>query len=151
MQPTVPVLFALLVPASRTLITPVQCKSLWSQFQKETEYTVTQAISAQEANKKSSNWLPPPWAIMALFVLGFNEFVTLLRNPLYLILIFVGYLLLKALWVQLDVASAFRNGFLSGMLSISTKFIPAILNLTRKLSEQGQTPNNPQINHQHSS
>ncbi|KAJ0519970.1 putative P-loop containing nucleoside triphosphate hydrolase [Helianthus annuus] len=139
------------VPASRTLITPVQCKSLWSQFQKETEYTVTQAISAQEANKKSSNWLPPPWAIMALFVLGFNEFVTLLRNPLYLILIFVGYLLLKALWVQLDVASAFRNGFLSGMLSISTKFIPAILNLTRKLSEQGQTPNNPQINHQHSS
>ncbi|KAJ0742364.1 hypothetical protein HanPI659440_Chr10g0363361 [Helianthus annuus] len=50
---------------------------------------------------------------MALFVLGFNEFVTLLRNPLYLILIFVGYLLLKALWVQLDVASAFRNGFVS--------------------------------------
>ncbi|KAL4301159.1 hypothetical protein AHAS_Ahas17G0273000 [Arachis hypogaea] len=30
-----------------TLITPVQCKSLWRQFQGETEYTVTQAISAQ--------------------------------------------------------------------------------------------------------
>lgn len=30
-----------------TLITPVQCKSLWRQFKSETEYTVTQAISAQ--------------------------------------------------------------------------------------------------------
>ncbi|KAK1437364.1 hypothetical protein QVD17_03155 [Tagetes erecta] len=139
------------VPASSTLITPVQCKSLWTQFQRETEYTVTQAISAQEANKKSSNWLPPPWAIMALFLLGFNEFVTLLRNPLYLVFIFVGYLLMKALWVQLDLSSAFQNGFLHGMLSLSTNLIPTILNLVRKLSEQGQRPNNPQTNHSHSS
>ncbi|PWA50185.1 root hair defective protein [Artemisia annua] len=129
------------VPASRTLITPVQCKSLWSQFQRETEYTVTQAIAAQEANKRSSNWLPPPWAIVALFVLGFDEFMTLLRNPLYLVVIFVSYLLMKALWVQLDIASAFQHGFLTGMLSLSTKVIPAILNILRKLSEQGRRPN----------
>ncbi|KAJ1420932.1 RHD3/Sey1 [Sesbania bispinosa] len=61
------------------LITPVQCKSLWRQFQGETEYTVTQAISAQEAYKRSNNWLPPPWAIMAMIVLGFNEFMMLLK------------------------------------------------------------------------
>lgn len=35
------------VPATNTLITPVQCKSLWSQFQRETEYTITQAIASQ--------------------------------------------------------------------------------------------------------
>ncbi|OAY66286.1 Protein ROOT HAIR DEFECTIVE 3, partial [Ananas comosus] len=35
------------VPIERTLITPVQCKSLWRQFKAETEYTVTQAIAAQ--------------------------------------------------------------------------------------------------------
>ncbi|KAL0341891.1 UNVERIFIED_CONTAM: protein ROOT HAIR defective [Sesamum calycinum] len=35
------------VPSSKTLLTPVQCKSLWRQFKIETEYTVTQAISAQ--------------------------------------------------------------------------------------------------------
>lgn len=29
------------------LISPVQCKSLWRQFQGETEYTITQAIAAQ--------------------------------------------------------------------------------------------------------
>ncbi|KAI3772903.1 hypothetical protein L6452_04097 [Arctium lappa] len=128
------------IPAPKTLITPVQCKSLWSQFQKETEYAVSQAISAQKANKQNSSWLPPPWAILALFVLGFNEFVTLLRNPLYLLFIFVGFLLLKALWVQLDIASAFEHGVLTGLLTLSTKLIPTIMHLMRKLAEEGQRP-----------
>ncbi|BBG98856.1 Root hair defective 3 GTP-binding protein [Prunus dulcis] len=83
------------VSSSKTLITPVQCKSLWRQFKAETEYSVSQAISAQEANKRNNNWLPPPWAIVALIVLGFNEFMTLLRNPLYLGVIFVGFYSLK--------------------------------------------------------
>lgn len=30
-----------------TLITPVQCKSIWRQFKAETEYAVAQAISMQ--------------------------------------------------------------------------------------------------------
>ncbi|XP_071689948.1 protein ROOT HAIR DEFECTIVE 3-like [Rutidosis leptorrhynchoides] len=128
------------IPASKTLITPVQCKSLWSQFQKETEYAVTQAITAQKANKQNSSWLPPPWAILALFVLGFNEIMTLLRNPLYLLFIFVGCLLLKALWVQLDLASEFQNGMLRGFLSLSAKLIPTILNLFRRLADEGQRP-----------
>ncbi|CAK7356857.1 unnamed protein product [Dovyalis caffra] len=128
------------IPSSRTLITPVQCKSLWRQFKIETEYTVTQAISAQEAHKRNNNWLPPPWAIVALVVLGFNEFMTLLRNPLYLGLIFVGFLLVKALWVQLDISGEFRNGALPGLLSLSTKFVPTIMNLLRRLAEEGQKP-----------
>lgn len=33
----------------------------------------------QEAYEKSNNWLPPPWAILAMIVLGFNEFMLLLR------------------------------------------------------------------------
>ncbi|KAJ6427569.1 hypothetical protein OIU84_023041 [Salix udensis] len=128
------------IPSSRTLITPVQCKSLWRHFNSETEYTVTQAISAQEAHKRSNNWLPPPWAIVALAVLGFNEFMTLLRNPLYLGLIFAGFLLFKALWVQLDISGEFRNGALPGLLSLSTKFVPTIMNLLRRLAEEGQKP-----------
>ncbi|XWS18861.1 hypothetical protein CRYUN_Cryun32bG0081400 [Craigia yunnanensis] len=136
------------VPPAKTLITPVQCKSLWRQFRAETEYSVTQAISAQEANKRNNNWLPPPWAIVALLVLGFNEFMTLLRNPLYLGVIFVGFLIMKALWVQLDISGEFRNGALSGLLSLSTKFLPTVMNLLRKLAEEGQIPatNNPQRN-----
>ncbi|KAI4387362.1 hypothetical protein MLD38_005200 [Melastoma candidum] len=136
------------IPSPRTLLSPVQCKSLWRQFKIETEYTVTQAISAQEANKRNNNWLPPPWAILALIILGFNEFMTLLRNPLYLGFIFVGFLLIKALWVQLDVSGEFRNGALPGLISISTKFVPTIMNLLKKLAEEGQAPvaNNPHRN-----
>jgi hypothetical protein len=33
----------------------------------------------QEANKRNNNWLPPPWALAAMAILGFNEFMTLLR------------------------------------------------------------------------
>ncbi|XP_057986090.1 protein ROOT HAIR DEFECTIVE 3 homolog 2 isoform X2 [Hevea brasiliensis] len=93
-----------------TLITPVQCKSLWRQFKTETEYAVAQAISVQEANKRSNNWLPPAWAIVAMIVLGFNEFMLLLKNPLYLMILFIVFLLSKALWVQMDIAGEFRNG-----------------------------------------
>ncbi|ESW07547.1 hypothetical protein PHAVU_010G139100 [Phaseolus vulgaris] len=134
------------VSSSKTLITPVQCKSLWRQFKTETEYSVSQAISAQEANKRNNNWLPPPWAIAALVILGFNEFMTLLRNPLYLGVIFVGYLLAKALWVQLDISGEFRNGALPAIISLSTKFVPTIMNLMKKLAEEGQNhaTNNPQ-------
>ncbi|KAK4269251.1 hypothetical protein QN277_022436 [Acacia crassicarpa] len=136
------------VPSSKTLISPVQCKSLWRQFKMETEYHVSQAISAQEANKRNNNWLPPPWAIVALVVLGFNEFMTLLRNPLYLGIIFVGFLLVKALWVQLDVSNEFSNGLLPGLISLSTRFLPTVMNIVRKLAEEAQNPapNNAQRN-----
>ncbi|KAJ8643423.1 hypothetical protein MRB53_005171 [Persea americana] len=128
------------VSPTKTLITPVQCKSLWRQFKAETEYSVTQAMAAQEANRRSNNWLPPPWAILAMLVLGFNEFMTLLRNPLYICIIFVAYLLGNALWVQLDITGEFQNGALPGLLSLCTKFLPTVTNLLRKLAEAAQQP-----------
>ncbi|ERN01546.1 protein ROOT HAIR DEFECTIVE 3 isoform X1 [Amborella trichopoda] len=139
------------VPPANTLITPVQCKSLWRQFNTETEYTVTQAIAAQEASRRSNNWLPPPWAIVAMAVLGFNEFMTLLRNPLYLGVLFVVFLLAKALWVQLDIPGEFQNGFIPGLLSISMRLFPTIMNILRRLAEQGQrhkapNPQRPPLN-----
>ncbi|KAK8468833.1 hypothetical protein PHAVU_006G130800 [Phaseolus vulgaris] len=126
------------------LITPMQCKALWRQFLGETEYTVTQAISAQEAFKRSNNWLPPPWAIMALVILGFNEFMMLLKNPLYLMFIFVAYLLGKAIWVQMDIAGEFRHGTLPGLLSISSRFLPTVMNLIKRLAEEAQGNQTPE-------
>ncbi|CAA7402921.1 unnamed protein product [Spirodela intermedia] len=131
------------VSPTKTLITPVQCKSLWRQFKAETEYTVTQAIAAQEAHKRNNNWLPPPWAIVAIVILGFNEFMTLLRNPFYLGVLFVAFLLVKALWVQLDIAGEFSNGALPGILALSTKFLPTVMNLLKKLADEGQRPAGP--------
>ncbi|KAI9109572.1 hypothetical protein K1719_019626 [Acacia pycnantha] len=102
----------------------------------------------QEAHNRSNNWLPPPWAIVALLVLGFNEFMTVLRNPLYFGVIFIGFLVGKALWVQLDVSNEFRHGMLPGMISLSAKFLPTVLSMIRKLAEQAQNPpptnNDPQ-------
>ncbi|XP_009389470.2 protein ROOT HAIR DEFECTIVE 3 [Musa acuminata AAA Group] len=134
------------VPQTKTLITPVQCRSLWRQFQSETEYTVTQAISAQEANKRNNSMLPPPWAIVAILILGFNEFMTLLRNPLYLVVIFVIFLVGKALWVQLDISGVFSNGALPGLLSLSTRFLPTVMNILKRLADEGQRPAVPEHN-----
>ncbi|KAK1259395.1 Protein ROOT HAIR DEFECTIVE 3 [Acorus gramineus] len=131
------------VPATRTLITPVQCKSLWRQLIAETEYSVTQAIAAQDAHRRNNNWLPPAWAVAAIFVLGFNEFMALLRNPLYLGVFFVVFLLGKALWVQLDISGEFQNGALPGLISLSTKFLPTIMNLLKRLADEGQRPAAP--------
>jgi hypothetical protein len=126
------------IPPSDTLLTPVHCKTLWRQFQNETEYTISQALAAQDAAKRGKSWLPPPWAICAIVVLGFNEFMALLRNPLYIAILFVLYLFSKALWVQLDITQEFQHGFLLGVLSISSKLLPTLMNLLKKLADEGQ-------------
>ncbi|TQD95950.1 hypothetical protein C1H46_018437 [Malus baccata] len=68
---------------------------------------VSSLVDGTEAHKRSNNELPPPWATMAMIVLGFNEFMMLLKNPLYLMVLFVAFLLSKALWVQMDITSSF--------------------------------------------
>ncbi|KAL6841646.1 hypothetical protein ACP4OV_028585 [Aristida adscensionis] len=96
-----------------TLITPVQCKSIWRQFNAEIEYAVAQAISMQEAHKRSKNWLPPAWTVLLLAVLGFNEFMFLLRNPLYLMGLFLAFILSYAVWLQYDITAYFRHAICS--------------------------------------
>jgi len=98
----------------------------------------------QEANKRNNNWLPPPWALAAMAILGFNEFMTLLKNPLYLGVIFVVFLFGKAIWVQLDISTEFQNGFLPALLSLSTKFVPTIMNILKRLADEGQRPAAPE-------
>jgi hypothetical protein len=107
-----------------TMLTPAQCRSLWRQFRAETEYTISQALSAQEAKRRGNNWMPPPWAIAAMLVLGFNELMAVIRNPIYLPVVFVAFLLAKAAWVQLDLGRHFQYGALPGLVSISTRFLP---------------------------
>uniref|UniRef100_A0A0E0BUY6 GB1/RHD3-type G domain-containing protein n=1 Tax=Oryza glumipatula TaxID=40148 RepID=A0A0E0BUY6_9ORYZ len=121
-----------------TLITPSQCKSLWKQFKAETEFAITQAVSTQQAHKRGNGRLPPPWAMVAIAVLGFNEIMTLLRNPIYLFLLFVGYLLVKALAVQLDINREFQNGVVPGIISVTAKLIPTLQNILNKVATEQQ-------------
>ncbi|AQL03778.1 Protein ROOT HAIR DEFECTIVE 3 homolog 2 [Zea mays] len=62
------------------------------------------------------------------------EEVTLCWNPIYLFLLFVGYLMVKALAMQLDVSREFQNGVVPGIISVSVKLLPTIQNLLSKLS-----------------
>ncbi|GKB46026.1 hypothetical protein Tco_0896779, partial [Tanacetum coccineum] len=41
------------IPATETLITPVQCISVWHQFLRETEYSIIQATASQEQYKRT--------------------------------------------------------------------------------------------------
>ncbi|XP_062182418.1 protein ROOT HAIR DEFECTIVE 3 homolog 2-like isoform X2 [Phragmites australis] len=112
-----------------TLITPVQCKSIWRQFNAETEYAVAQAISMKEAHRRSKNWLPPAWTILLLAMLGFNEFMFLLRNPLYLLGLFVASILCYAVWLQYDISAYFRHGTLSALLTILSRLLSTIMDI----------------------
>ncbi|KAL5206171.1 hypothetical protein ABZP36_034380 [Zizania latifolia] len=130
------------VPPKYTLITPSQCKSVWKQFKSETEFTITQAVSTQQAHKRGNGRLPPPWAMVAIAVLGFNEIMVLLRNPIYMFLLFVGYLMVKALAVQLDINREFQNGVVPGIISISAKLVPTLQNLLNKVATEQQQHGN---------
>lgn len=48
---------------------------------------LSQAQATQEANRAASNRWPPLWAILAMLLLGFDEFVAVLYNPLWLVLV----------------------------------------------------------------
>ncbi|KAL6567200.1 hypothetical protein OROGR_000868 [Orobanche gracilis] len=132
------------VPPENTLITPVQCKALWKQFKVDTEYTVVQAITAQETYNRGNNWLPPPWVILAMIILGF-KFMLILRNPLSLPVIFVMILLGKAILAQIDVTRLFQNGIVAGLIAPSTRFLPTVMNILGRLAPEGHDQSKPTI------
>ncbi|KAJ4755860.1 hypothetical protein LUZ62_090265 [Rhynchospora pubera] len=137
------------------LIAPVQCKAYWRQFNTETEYAVTQAISAQEAHKRNNSKLPPLWAVIVMIALGFNEFMAIitfiLRSPFYLFGIFVVFFLSYAVALQYNLAGYFHHGMLSGIMTLSTRFLPMVMNILQGVVNQGQQqyqnyPQHPQPN-----
>ena len=59
-----------------------------------------QAMSTQEANRAASNKMPPLWAAAAIVLLGWNEFLAVLYNPLWLLIGIVLFLFGKVLIPQ---------------------------------------------------
>lgn len=130
-----------------TMLSPAQCRSLWRQFKAETEYTISQALSAQEAKRHGNSMLPPPWAVAAMVVLGFNEFMALLRNPIYLPIVLVAFLLARVVWVQLDLGRQFQYGFVPGIVSMSSKYLPTIMEAFKGVADRGSArPNEARNN-----
>ena len=57
-----------------------------------------QAQATQEATRAATNRWPPFWAIAAMVLLGFDEFVAVLYNPLWLLLGLVIFLFGKTVY-----------------------------------------------------
>lgn len=74
------------VTEERTLLTPPACRTLWRQFVSDSDLVVQQAVATQEANRAAGNRMPPVWALAAIVLLGWNEFMALVYSPLWLLL-----------------------------------------------------------------
>uniref|UniRef100_A0A453P3P4 Sey1/RHD3-like three-helix bundle domain-containing protein n=1 Tax=Aegilops tauschii subsp. strangulata TaxID=200361 RepID=A0A453P3P4_AEGTS len=83
----------------------------------------------QEAHRRSNNSLPPAWTILVLAILGFNESMFLLRNPVYILGLFLAFVLSYAVWLQYDIWAYFRHGTVSGLITISSSLLPTIMDI----------------------
>ncbi|KAH0445894.1 hypothetical protein IEQ34_025274 [Dendrobium chrysotoxum] len=111
---------------------PPACRQLWRQFASDSSFIIQQAQATQEANRAASNKMPPLWAVAAILVLGANEFIAVLYNPLYLILIGTIVLFVSTVYKELDVDGELANGLLPGAISLASKFIPTVKEVTRR-------------------
>ncbi|KAL6285484.1 hypothetical protein ACE6H2_009874 [Prunus campanulata] len=111
------------VPSSKTLIIPLKCKGLWEEFKENTKDIVSKAIAEQEANVRFQLL---PWAIGCLIFVGWNA-IRRLRSMLFA-----------------STASDFNTPLcftsctqLPGLLSLSSKFVPTIMNTIKRLADEG--------------
>ncbi len=88
------------VDEDAVLLQPHDVRTTWREFLSYSNVLVQQALSAQQANRLANNRMPPLWALLAMLVLGWNEAMALIFNPLYLILGAIAFLFLRrwGLW-----------------------------------------------------
>ncbi|KAG2501180.1 hypothetical protein HYH03_000995 [Edaphochlamys debaryana] len=123
---------------SQVLLHPHDVRTTWREFMSYSNVLVQQALSAQQANRLANNRMPPLWALAGLLVLGWNEAMFFLFNPLWLMFGAVIILFLRSLYVELDVEREMASGALPGALKLSHKFVPAVKNVLRKTGESVQ-------------
>ena len=84
--------------------------------------------------------MPPAWAILAMLFLGWDDLLRLLYSPVRLILVLGLLVVARAMYVQLDVDAEMQRGLVPGLLSLSTKVVPAALEILRRLADEGPAP-----------
>lgn len=70
--------------------------------------------------------MPPFWAVAAIAILGMNEFLTVLYNPLWLIVVGVLVLFVSTVYKELDVDGEMAAGLLPGTIALAHKFVPTV-------------------------
>ena len=122
--------------ASRVLLGPVDCRKAWRKVESEVAYVVSQAVTAHEAAKRESARGPPLWTILAMAVLGWNELVSLLRNPVLLVLLVVLFVFVRAVYTRIDLGAELEKGFIPAMISISLKLTPIVVEVCQQFAWQ---------------
>ncbi|KAL1538431.1 protein ROOT HAIR DEFECTIVE 3 2-like [Salvia divinorum] len=67
-----------------TLITPLECREIWTRFQTDMELHLAKtdaykkALESNSTGKEGGAWTPPTWVILGLSVLGVTAFVGVL-------------------------------------------------------------------------
>lgn len=118
------------------LLSPIACKSAWRQMESEISYTVSQALAAQEAARQASQRGPPLWALLAIGVLGWNEFIALLYNPVLLVLLILLFVFGRAVYTRIDIAAELEKGFIPALISISLKLTPILVEVAGQFAGQ---------------
>eukprot|EP00955_Chlamydomonas_euryale_P035231 350048-Chlamydomonas_euryale.AAC.3 len=113
------------VPESHVLLQPHEVRASWREFMSSSNVMVQQALATQQANKLAGNRGPPLWAILAILVLGWNEFMGLLCSPTFLVLGVLLFLFGRTLYFELDVDGEMAKGSLPGAISLAHKIGPA--------------------------
>ncbi|KAL6774184.1 hypothetical protein ACKKBG_A24075 [Auxenochlorella protothecoides x Auxenochlorella symbiontica] len=108
------------------LLDPPAVRAIWRQFSSDSAIAVQQAAATREANRLAGARGPPLWAIAAMAVLGFNEAMAVLRNPLWLLLLLLAFLFARTVYNELDVEGEMANGLLPGALAVAAKFWPTL-------------------------
>lgn len=83
----------------------------------------------QQANLMANKRSPPVWALAAIMFLGWNEFMAVLFNPIYLIVIAIASLLGWQLYGELDVDGEMQMGAVPGLVSIGAKLWPTLVSV----------------------
>lgn len=97
-----------------------------ARYQRPPTPSTTQAKITQQANLAAGKRAPPVWAMFAIMLLGWNEFVAVLWNPIYLILGFLSFMFGWMLYSELDVDARMQQGWVSGLLGIWTNLGDAL-------------------------
>lgn len=119
------------------MLSPAECRTVWLQFESDTLYAVSQAMAAKEAARRALTGGAPIWMIVLLIVLGMNEIRWLLTHPLTLFILVAVGLYARAIYNQLDVASAMQLGLIPGLTVLGTKIVPIGLSILKKLADEG--------------
>jgi len=76
---------------------------------------------AQEAARRGNANGTPLWALVAILVLGFDEAMSLLYNPIYLILAGLLFIVCKNVYSRLNVEEYMAMGLVPGLIALAPK------------------------------